>query len=119
MTQSATQRKNIAQASTSNKNTDVSKELGEAYRPQRAFMSRRFQQVIDTLGKMKCINKPLLFSLKAYLLAALAHIKILDTRPQNPLDFLKAAGRERCAATLTTQNKLKTPKAPSWALGNG
>jgi outer membrane PBP1 activator LpoA protein len=91
------------------KTTDVSKELGEAYRSAKSFYEQgEFQQVIDTLEN-EVLSTTSSIQFEAYLLAALATSN-LDNATES-FDFLKQAGRLTAARHPDNQNKLKDTKA--------
>ncbi len=91
------------------KTTDVSKELGDAYRSAKNFYQQgEFQQVIDTL-ESEVLSTTSSIQFEAYLLAALAASN-LDNATES-FDFLKQADRITAARHPDNQNKLKDTKA--------
>ncbi len=91
------------------KTTDVSKELGEAYRSAKNFYQQgEFQQVIDTLEN-EVLSTTSSIQFEAYLLAALAASN-LDNATES-FDFLTQADRLTAARHPDNQNKLKDTKA--------
>ncbi|GAA0220686.1 penicillin-binding protein activator [Marinomonas primoryensis] len=110
LTQSATQERTLPPSIYHPiKTTDVSKELGEAYRSAKNFYEQgEFQQVIDTLEN-EVLSTTSSIQFEAYLLAALATSN-LDNATES-FDFLKQAGRLTAARHPDNQNKLKDTKA--------
>tara|TARA_R110001632_G_scaffold82802_1_gene183587 strand:- start:22108 stop:23883 length:1776 start_codon:yes stop_codon:yes gene_type:complete len=110
LTQSATQERTLPPSIYHPiKTTDVSKELGEAYRSAKSFYEQgEFQQVIDTLEN-EVLSTTSSIQFEAYLLAALATSN-LDNATES-FDFLKQAGRLTAARHPDNQNKLKDTKA--------
>ncbi|MEP7728961.1 penicillin-binding protein activator [Marinomonas primoryensis] len=110
LTQSATQERTLPPSIYHPiKTTDVSNELGEAYRSAKSFYEQgEFQQVIDTLEN-EVLSTTSSIQFEAYLLAALATSN-LDNATES-FDFLKQAGRLTAARHPDNQNKLKDTKA--------